>query len=214
MSEKMNIKVYTIEGKEKGAIELDDRVFNIKPNKSIIYYALKAELANERQGNASTKGRAEVRGGGAKPWRQKGTGRARVGSRNSPGRVGGGITFGPKPRSYRVNLPKKMKMLSMRSILSLKRSNELLKVVEDFSIKSGKTKDFNKIAFNITDIEKRKRVLIVDKEPKRENKQAGRNIHWLKYYDASLLNMKELYYATQVVLTEGAVKLLNEKYSS
>jgi large subunit ribosomal protein L4 len=214
MSEKMNIKVYTVEGKEKGTIELDDRVFNIKPNKSIIYYALKAELANERQGNASTKGRSEVRGGGAKPWRQKGTGRARVGTRNSPVRVGGGITFGPKPRSYRVNLPKKMKKLSVRSVLSLKRSDELLKVVEDFSIKSGKTKDFNQVAFNITDDEKRKRVLIVDKEPKMENKQAGRNIPWLKYYDASLLNTKELYYATQVVLTESAVKLLNEKYSS
>jgi large subunit ribosomal protein L4 len=214
MSEKMNIKVYTVEGKEKGTIELDDRVFNVKPNKSIIYYALKAELANERQGNASTKGRSEVRGGGAKPWRQKGTGRARVGTRNSPVRVGGGITFGPKPRSYRVNLPKKMKKLSVRSVLSLKRSDELLKVVEDFSIKSGKTKDFNQVAFNITDDEKRKRVLIVDKEPKMENKQAGRNIPWLKYYDASLLNTKELYYATQVVLTESAVKLLNEKYSS
>ena len=209
----MNIKVYTVEGKEKGTIELDDKVFNIKPNKSVIYYALRAELANERQGNASTKGRSEVRGGGAKPWRQKGTGRARVGTRNSPVRVGGGITFGPKPRSYRVNLPKKMKRLSVRSILSLKRSDELLKVVEDFYIKSGKTKDFNKIAVNITDDEKRKRVLIIDQEPKTENKQAGRNIPWLKYFDAELLNTRELYYATQVVLTESAVKMLNEKYS-
>ena len=106
----MNIKVYTVEGKEKGTIELDDRVFKIKPNKSVIYYALKAELGNGRQGNASTKGRSEVRGGGAKPWRQKGTGRARVGTRRSPIRVGGGIVFGPKPRSYRVDIPKKMKM--------------------------------------------------------------------------------------------------------
>ncbi len=210
----MNIKVYTIEGKEKGTIELDDRVFNIKPNKSVIYYALKAELANERQGNASTKGRSEVRGGGAKLWKQKGTGRARVGTRRSPVRVGGGIAFGPKPRSYRVSLPKKMKRLSMRSLLSLKSNDELLKVVEDFSIKSGKTKDFSKIAVNITDDEKRKRVLIIDKEPKTENKQAGRNIPWLKYFDAALLTTRELYYATQVVLTESAVKLLNEKYSS
>ncbi len=210
----MNIKVYTVEGKEKGTIELDDRVFNIKPNKSIIYYALKAERANERQGNASTKGRSEVRGGGAKPWRQKGTGRARVGTRRSPVRVGGGIAFGPKPRSYRISLPKKMKRLSVRSLLSLKRNDGLLKVVEDFSIKSAKTKDFNKVAVNITDDEKRKRVLIIDKEPKTENKQAGRNIPWLKYYDAALLTTRELYYATQVVLTESAVKLLNEKYSS
>ena len=88
----------------------------------------------------------------------------------------------------------------MRSILSLKRSDELLKVVEDFSIKSGKTKDFNKIAVNITDDEKRKRVLIIDNEPKTENKQAGRNIHWLKYFDAALLSTRDLYYATQIVL--------------
>jgi len=210
----MNVKVYTIEGKEKGTIELDDRVFNIKPNKSVIYYALKAELANERQGNASTKGRSEVRGGGAKPYKQKGTGRARAGTRRSPVRVGGGITFGPKPRSYRVSLPKKIKKLSVRSLLSLKRNTELLKVVEDFSIKSAKTKDFNKVAVNITDDKKRKRVLIIDEGPKTENKQAGRNIPWLKYYDAALLNTRELFYATQVLLTESAVKLLNEKYSS
>lgn len=214
MSKKMNVKVYDVQGNEKGEIELNDSVFNIKPNKSVIYYALKAELSNARQGNASTKGRSEVRGGGAKPYKQKGTGRARAGSRRSPIRVGGGTTFGPKPRSYEVRLPKKFKKLSIKSLLSLKTNEDLLKIIEDFSIESGKTKDFFKIAEGLVDEEKRKRVLFIDKEPKPMNKRAGRNIRWLKYYDADLLSTRELYYATQLVLTESAVKSLNEQYSS
>lgn len=210
----MNVKVYDIHGNEKGQIELNDSVFSIKPNKSVIYYALKAELSNVRQGTASTRGRSGVRGGGAKPYRQKGTGRARAGSRRSAGRVGGGITFGPKPRSYEVRLPKKLKKLSIKSLLSLKTNEDLLKIVEDFSIESGKTKDFFKIAEDLVDEKKRKRVLFIDKEPKSMNKRAGRNIRWLMYYDADLLSTRELYYATQLILTESAVKSLNEKYSS
>jgi large subunit ribosomal protein L4 len=210
----MNTQVYTIDGKEKGTIELDDRVFNIKPNKSVIYYALKAELSNERQGTSSTKGRSEVRGGGGKLYRQKGTGRARAGTRRSPIRVGGGVAFGPRPRSFRVSVPRKIKRLSVRSLLSLKVNDDLLKVVEDFLIKSGKTRDFYNATEKLVDDGNRKRVLIIDDAPKIENKLAGRNIPWLKYYDAALLNTKELYYATQVVLTESAVKVLNEKYSS
>ena len=111
-------------------------------------------------------------------------------------------------------MPKKIKRLSVRSLLSLKMDNDHLKVVEDFLIKSGKTKDFNRVAENLISDVNRKRVLIIDDEPKAENKLAGRNIPWLRYCDAGLLNTKELYYSTQLVLTESAVKLLNEKYSS
>lgn len=209
----MTIKVYDIEGNEKGTESLSDDIFNIKPNKSVIYYSLRAELANERQGTASTKGRVEVRGSGAKPWRQKGTGRARAGSRQSPIWVGGGTVFGPKPRSYRVRLPKKFKRLSVKSLLSLKMNEHLLKVVENFTIESGKTKDFLLFLSKLVEDNKRIRVLIVDKEPNPLNKQAGRNIPWLKYYDADLMNTRDLFYATQLILTESAVKLLNEKYS-
>ena len=206
--------VYGIDGQEKGTIELNDEVFGIKPNKSVIYYALKADLANRRQGTASTKGRSEVSGSGAKPWRQKGTGRARAGSRRSPIWVGGGTVFGPKPRDYRIKLPKKMKRLSIKSVLSLKLSNNQLKVVENFKVESGKTRDFFNIAKNLSDEDKRKRVLFIDKNPDELNKRASRNIPWIMYYDADLLNTKDLYYSTQLVITEDAVKHLNQKYSS
>ena len=210
----MNVPVYGINGEEKGTIELKDEVFGIKPNKSVIYYALKAELANKRQGNASTKGRSEVSGSGAKPWRQKGTGRARAGSRRSPIWVGGGIVFGPKPRDYSIKIPKKMKRLSIKSVLSLKAQNEQIKVVEDFKIDSGKTKDFYSVAVGIIDEDKRKRVLFIDSKPDELNKRASKNIPWIIYYDADLLSCKDVYYSTQLVLTESAVKFLNEKYSS
>jgi len=209
----MKVKIYDINGKEKGDVTLADAVFNIKPNKSAIYYALRAERANMRQGTASTKGRSEVSGSGAKLYRQKGTGRARAGSRRSPIRVGGGVAFGPKPRSYRINLPKKVKRLSIRSLLSLKNSDKTLKVVEDFSIDSGKTGDFCRIAENLVDKNKRMKVLVIDRDRNPMNRRAGRNIPWISYYDAHLLKSYDLYYATQLILTESAVKALNEKYS-
>ncbi len=209
----MKVKIYDINGKEKGDIALADAVFNIKPNKSAIYYALRAERANMRQGTASTKGRSEVRGSGLKMYRQKGTGRARAGSRRSPVRVGGGIAFGPKPRSYRINLPKKIKKLSVRSLLSMKKIENTLKIVEDFAVESGKTGDFCRIAENLVDKNRRVRVLLIDKDRSPMNRRAGRNIPWLSYYDAALLNSRDLYYASQLILTESAVKVLNEKYT-
>jgi len=210
----MQVPIYDINGSEKGTIELDDRVFNIKLNKSCIYYVLRAELRNLRVGTASTKTRAEVRGGGAKPWRQKGTGRARAGSRRSPIWVGGGIVFGPKPRSYKVKVTKKMKRLSLRSVLSLKAQNQQLKVVEDFRVESGKTRDFFRIATSLIEEEARKRVIFINGDTDELTKRAGRNIPWIKIFNANLLNTKDLFYADKLLLTESAVKLLNEKYSS
>ena len=209
----MNTKLYDIKGKEKGTVRLNDAVFKINPNKSAIYYALRAELANDRQGTASSKGRAEVRGSGRKPYRQKGTGRARAGTKKSPIWTGGGVTFGPKPRSYRIRLPRKMKQLSVRSILSMKNRESLLKVVEDFSIESGKTKDFCSAATSLVDEDRRRRVLFIDTDRDEMNRRAVRNVPWLNYFDAALLNTRDLFYATQIVLTESAVKVLNEKYA-
>jgi large subunit ribosomal protein L4 len=209
----MNVTVYDTKGKQKGEIELSDKVFGVKPNRSAIYYALKAELSNDRQGTSSTKSRSEVRGGGAKLYRQKGTGKARAGSRRSPIRVGGGVAFGPKPRSYSVRLPRKIKRLSIRSLLSMKFAEESIKVVEDFTVASGKTREFFDIAMNLVDEERRKNVLLVDGEKNGLTSRAGRNIPWIKYYAADLLCTRDLYYASQLLLTEGAVKLLNEKYA-
>ena len=210
----MKAQIYDVQGNEKGSIELSDSVFNIKPNRNVVYYALKAELANARQGTSSTKGRSEVKGSGAKPWRQKGTGRARAGSKRSPIWSGGGVVFGPKPRDYGVRLMRKVRKLSIKSVLSMKAKDNVLKVMEDFSVESGKTKDFGAIAERLVEGERRRRVLIVDKELKPLNRRAGRNIPWIKYYAADLLNTRDLFYATQLILTESAVHTLNEKYSS
>jgi len=208
----MNVMVYDIKGKEKGSIELSEKVFGIKPNRSAIYYALKAELGNERQGTNSSKSRSEVKGSGVKLYRQKGTGRARAGSRRSPVRVGGGVAFGPKPRSFNVRLPKKMKRLSIRSLLSLKLAGEALKVIEDFTVESGKTKDFVVIAEGLVDEGKRKNVLFLDARRNESNMRAGRNIPWVKYHDADILCTKDLYYESELIVTEQAATFLNEKY--
>jgi large subunit ribosomal protein L4 len=210
----MDVTVYDIQGKEKGKTTLKDEVFKITPNKSAIYYSLRAELSNARQGTASTKGRVDVRGSGAKLYRQKGTGRARAGSRRSPIRVGGGIVFGPKPRSYRERVSRKLKKLGVVSVLSYKMNEQLIKVIEDFSVDSGKTKDFSLIASTLAGTENRgKRVLILDREPKPVTKRAGRNIPWVTYHDANLISLKDLFYANQLLITESAAQLLNEKYS-
>jgi large subunit ribosomal protein L4 len=210
----MKAQIYDVQGNEKGSIELSDSVFNIKPNRNVVYYALKAELANARQGTSSTKGRSDVKGSGAKPWRQKGTGRARAGSKRSPIWSGGGVVFGPKPRDYGVRLMRKVKRLSIKSVLSMKAKDNAVKVLEDFSLESGKTKDFGALAERLVEGGRRRRVLIVDKELKPLNRRAGRNIPWVKYYSADLLNTRDLFYATQLILTESAVRALNEKYSS
>jgi large subunit ribosomal protein L4 len=210
----MDVIVYDIQGKEKGKTTLSDEVFNITPNKSAIYYSLRAELANARQGTASTKGRADVRGSSAKLFRQKGTGRARAGSRRSPIRVGGGVAFGPKPRSYGERVSKKLKRLGVVSVLSHKMNEQRIKVIEDFSVDSGKTKEFSLIAAALAgNEEKTKRVLILDREPKPHNRRAGRNIPWVTYHDANLISTKDLFYASQLLITESAAQLLNEKYS-
>ena len=128
-------------------------------------------MANKRVGCASTKGRSEVRGSGAKPWAQKGTGRARAGHKRSPIWVGGGIVFGPKPRSYNFKMPRKMKRLAMRSILSLKNKNERMKIVEDFTIESGKTADITSILKNLVNQE---RTVVILKDDDAMIKRAGR----------------------------------------
>jgi large subunit ribosomal protein L4 len=164
----METKVYSVDGKDVGTITLSDDVFGREVSEGSIYHAIRNELANLRIGTASTKGRSEVRGSGAKPWRQKGTGRARAGHKRSPVWVGGGIVFGPKPRDYSYRLPKKVKQLAFKSILSLKAKSEAVKVVEDFTVESGKTKDLNNILKNLVPGEKT--VLVLKEEDKNAQK--------------------------------------------
>ena len=207
----MEAKVFSVKGEEIKSIELNDAVFNCEVSDGTIYYAINNELANKRVGCASTKGRSEVRGSGAKPWAQKGTGRARAGHKRSPVWVGGGIVFGPKPRSYNYKMPRKMKRLAMRSILSLKNKNERMKIVEDFTIESGKTADISSILKNLVSQE---RTVVILKDDDAMVKRAGRNIPWLTFLSYNRLRAHDLFYGKNILVMESAAGKLNEFYGA
>ncbi|MFP3090875.1 50S ribosomal protein L4 [Treponema sp. TIM-1] len=206
----MNRTVYSIDGKELRSIELDDAVFGLPVNEDLIWYAINNELANKRLGTASTKDRGEVHGSNAKPYKQKGTGRARRGDKKSPVLVGGGTIFGPKPRDFSYSIPKKAKRLALKSILSLKAQNDTLKIIEDFSIASGKTKELAGIIKNFGAHE-RTVIILKDDDPK--VKQAGANIPWLSFLSYNRLRAHDLFYGRRVLVLETAVKNLNDFYA-
>jgi large subunit ribosomal protein L4 len=205
----MNCKVYSKEGKELRTITLDDAVFGLPPNDDLIWYAINNELANKRQGNASTKGRAEVHGSNARPYRQKGTGRARRGDKKSPITVGGGTIFGPKPRDYSYSMPKKAKRQALKTILSLKAQSDTIKIIEDFSIESGKTKDLAKL---LEHFDPGQRTVLILKDDDQMLKRAASNIPWLSYLSYNRLRAHDLFYGRQVLLLETAAKNLNDFY--
>ncbi len=207
----MKRTVYSIDGKELRSIDLDDRIFGLPVNDEVIWYAINNELANQRLGTASTKDRGEVHGSNTKPYKQKGTGRARRGDKKSPLMVGGGIVFGPKPRDFSYAMPKKAKRLAMKSILSLKAQSDLLKVVEDFSIESGKTKDLVKILRNLGSDE---RTVVILKDDDPLIKQAGRNLPWLTFLSYNRLRAHDLFYGRRLIVLESAAKNLSDFYAS
>ncbi|MDR2094745.1 MAG: 50S ribosomal protein L4 [Treponema sp.] len=207
----MNRTVYSIDGKELRSIELDDTVFGLPVNEDVIWYAINNELANKRQGTASTKGRGEIRGSNAKPYKQKGTGRARRGDKKSPVLVGGGTIFGPKPKDFSYAIPKKAKRLAIKSILSLKAQNDTLKIVEDFSITSGKTKDLAGLLKNLGSNE---RTVLILKDDDPLVKRAAANIPWLSFLSYNRLRAHDLFYGRRVLLLETAAKNLNTFYGS
>jgi large subunit ribosomal protein L4 len=229
----MNSKVYSTEGKELRSIELSDGVFGLPVNEDVIWYAINNELANKRQGNASTKDRGEVHGSNAKPYKQKGTGRARRGDKKTPIAVGGGVVFGPKPRDYSYAIPRKAKRLAIKSILSLKAQSDMLKIIEDFSVDSGKTKDLAGILKTFGDAcncaAGQRTVMVLRGEEVddkkgiddradvlpgvRKIKQAGRQIPWLSFLSHSRLRAHDLFYGRTIIMTESAAKKLNEFYA-
>jgi large subunit ribosomal protein L4 len=226
----MNSTVYSIDGRELRSIELADGVFGLPVNEDVIWYAINNELANKRQGNACTKDRGEIHGSNAKPYKQKGTGRARRGDKKSPVLVGGGTMFGPKPRDYSYSMPRKAKRLAIKSILSLKAQSDTLKIIEDFSVDSGKTKDLIGILRNVNqgkDVEQRTVLVLRGEEVDvkkgtddraeilpvvRKIKQAGRGIPWLSFLSHSRLRAHDLFYGRSIIMTESAAKKLNEFY--
>lgn len=206
----MEKKVYSTSGKELRTITLDDKVFGLPVNDDVIYYAITNELANLRVGTACTKDRTEVHGSNAKPYKQKGTGNARRGDKKSPLMVGGGITFGPKPRDFSYAMPKKAKRLALKSILSMQAQSDRFTVVEDFTVESGKTKDLVKILSNFA---KDERTVIVLKDDDAKIKQAGRNLPNVSFLSYNRLRAHDMFYARKVVVLESAVKNLSEFYS-
>lgn len=206
----MEAKVFSVNGKEIKTIELNPDVFGIEVSDGSIYHAVNNELANRRVGTACTKTRAEVNYSNTKPFKQKGTGNARRGDAKSPVMVGGGTIFGPKPRDYSYTLPKKVKRLAMRSLLSLSVQEERLVVVEDFSIENGKTKELVGILKNF--VEDGRRTVLIMKNDDAMLRRAARNIPYLHVLAYDKLSAKELLYGKKVVMLETAAKNLNEFY--
>lgn len=207
----MDKKVYSIQGKEVKTVALSDDVFAHEISEGSIYNAIKNELANIRVGTASTKTRSEVHGAKTKPWRQKGTGRARSGRKQSPVWVGGGIAFGPRPRDYSYVLPRKVKQLAMKSILSLKASTDGFKVVENFTVSTGKTKDLVQILKTLVPSEE-KTVLIL-KDDDANLKRAARNISWVRFLTYNRLRAHDLFYTKNLVVMEEAAQNLGSFYA-
>lgn len=207
----METKVYSIDGSELRSIELAEHVFGMPENTAVVYNAINNELANRRVGTACTKGRAEVHGSNAKPYSQKGTGRARRGDKKSPLLVGGGTIFGPKPRDYSYSLPKKAKRLAMRTILSMKAKNNRILVVEDFTIEDGKTK---RLAEILKKLSLNERTVIVLKDDDVMLRRAGRNIPNVSFLSYNRLRAHDLFYGKKIVLLETSVKNLAEFYAN
>jgi large subunit ribosomal protein L4 len=194
--------------KSSSSITVDKAVFGIEPNEAAVHQAVVAELTNYRQGTSSSKNRALVRGGGRKPFRQKGRGGARAGTIRSPLWVGGGTVFGPEPRSYSHKLPKKLRRLARKSILSDKAANKGIMVVEDFELESPKTKDMVKILsdLNIRD----RKVLVLPEEISENLVLATNNIPGVYVVKADYASTYDLIDSDILLFTESGLKLLNK----
>ena len=204
------VDVFDIKGKKVSDIELAENVFGIEPNENIVHAVLVNYLANQRQGTQSTKTRAEVRGGGKKPWRQKGTGRARQGSIRAPQWIKGGIALGPKPRSYSYTLNKKEKRLAIRSVLSSKVLEKELTVVDKLELKEIKTKSMVK-AF--ADLKLTGKTLVVLPEKNLNVQASTNNIEGAKTILVNEINVYDLLKYTNLVLPLDTVKKIEEVYA-
>ena len=204
------IDVYDVDGKKLKSMELKEEVFGIKPNEAVVHSVLVNYLANQRQGTQSTKTRSEVRGGGRKPWRQKGTGRARQGSIRAPQWIKGGIALGPKPRSYKYRVNKKEKQLAIRSLLSSKVLENSITVVDKFDFKEIKTKQVVNCLNNLK-VEGKALIMIPEKDEILQ--KSARNIENVRTISVSTINVFDLLKYKNLVLTVDTVKKLEEVYA-
>ena len=204
------VEVINVEGKKVKELTLNDSVFGIEPNMNVVYSVVLNYLANQRQGTQNTKTRAEVAGGGRKPWRQKGTGRARQGSIRAPQWIKGGIALGPKPRSYKYKINKKERALAVRSVLSAKLAENELVVVDQFGLNEIKTAKFAKILNNIK-VEGKSLVVIPENDVNVQ--KSARNIKGVKTTIVDTMTVYDILNARNLVITENAIKKIEEVYA-
>jgi large subunit ribosomal protein L4 len=203
----IDLSVHNIKGENIGEVSLKDNIFNTKINKYLVHQAVKRYLANRRRGTASTKNRSEVRGGGAKPWKQKGTGRARAGTNCSPIWVGGGIVFGPAPRDYSFSLPKKMKVAALKSVLSDKLENKEIIIIDKLSLEENKTSKMVEILKNLQAF--KKPLIIMEKEDS-IIALSVRNIKGAQVLPVSKINTYDLINHEKIIITKKALKRIEE----
>ena len=196
------VDVLNINGEKVSEMELSENLFGAEINEHVVYQVVKNHLANKRVGTQSAKTRAEVRGGGAKPWRQKGTGRARQGSIRSPQWKGGGVVFAPKPRDYSYTVPKKIRRLALKSVLTDKVNEGNLVVVDDINLTEWKTREFAKM---LSALKVGKKALVVTKDNSPEVVRSGRNIKNVKIAFVGTMNVYDILNANTLVLTKDAV---------
>ena len=204
------VTMLNMEGKEAGQIELKDEIFGIEPNQNAVHAVVKNILANRRQGTQSAKTRAEVRGGGRKPFRQKGTGRHRQGSSTDPSQVGGGVVFAPKPRSYRYTLPKKLRRLAMLSALSSKVAENEIIGMDEIKFDQPKTKEMVKMLENIN---AGKKALIVMAEKDENTVRSAANIQGVRTALVTTMNVYDIINHTNFIVTKEAIEKIEEVYS-
>lgn len=204
------ITMLKMDGTEAGTIELKDEIFGIEPNQDAVHAVVVNYLANQRQGTQSAKTRSEVRGGGRKPFRQKGTGRHRQGSSTDPSQVGGGIVFAPKPRDYRYAVPKKLKRLALKSALSAKVQDNEMIVLDELSLEAPKTKEMVKILSNVN---ADKKALIVTAEKNENVVKSASNIPGVRTAVVTSMSVYDIVNHTNFIITKDAISKLEEVYS-
>ena len=200
------VTLYKQDGTENGQIELNDAIFGIEPNESVVFDAVIMQRASMRQGTHAVKNRSQVRGGGRKPWRQKGTGRARQGSIRSPQWVGGGVVFGPTPRSYAYKLPKKVRRLAIRSALSMKAAEDQIKVIEGLAFEAPKTKAFKDILTNLN----LGKTLVVLEGDNDNAYLSARNLPNVKVIDEHNVNVLDVVNYDTILITKHALETVEE----
>lgn len=204
------VALYNVSGAQVGEIELSDTVFGIEPNEYVLHDAVVLQQASVRQGTHKVKGRSEVRGGGRKPWKQKGTGRARQGSIRSPQWRGGGIVFGPTPRSYGFKLPKKVRRLAIKSALSSKVIDNNIIVLDQLSFAQPKTKEFVALLNNL---KVDRKALVVTKDFEDNVALSARNIPGVKFVTAEGVNVLDVLVHDKLIITKDAVQKVEEVFA-